>query len=545
MNRPFVVLTTVIGILALSAGISFLYGDQPDPIIRDPLPSNSLQQIMQGIYDADKNVTVPDRTIPGVIVPHHLTASQGIASGIRILINQKPKTILVISPDHFTKCPTLICTTRGTFTTLLGSVKTDDKLVNALSHSSLVTLDRSLFDTEHGIGAVTPFIKHYLPDATIVPVVLSQKIGWYEQRETMVKTLQGIFDQADAIVVSSDFSHYLPLSQADQMDEQTAEVLFAGDLQGIAQLKNTDQSDCPNCLWAFANIAKNNDFFNPSVLLHTNSARILQDESVKETTSHFAIAWYKNDDLSGDDPAVAGDVTMTRTSKTPQLRPVMKRFWTGRGLRFVNLEGPLATTCAPNREMFTFCNAEALWKGMLGLATHWAVLNNHSLDQYKEGLDETKRIISAAGETWVGDSMVTSGNVRLISLTALMNPVIDAPALDIPASYKHVIDQLHVKAATGTLTVVLVHSGREYAALGSDSYHQYLRTFIDAGADVVVAAHTHVLSDMEIYKDKPIFRGVGNFIFDQFDLPSTSTSMAVRLRKEGDRIMFETLRTRE
>lgn len=534
-----------IGILVLSLGIPMFMQLETIPVVRDPLPPNSLQQIMQGIYDAEKRVTAPDHAIAGVIVPHHLTASEGIASGIRMLAKQQPKTILLISPDHFHKCPTLICTTRGIFTTVLGDVRTQNQLVNSLAHSPLVTLDNKLFNEEHGIGAITPYIKYNFPDAVIVPVVLSQKIHWYENRETILKALQGVYDQVDAIVISSDFSHYLTVTKADQMDEETAEVLFAGDLQGIAALNNPDQNDCPGCLWILANIAKNNDFYNPSVILHTNSARILKDERVKETTSHFTIVWYKNNDLTSDDFAVAGDVTMTRTMKTPQLRPAMKRFWNGRGLRFVNLEGPLSTNCAPNREMFTFCNAEQLWKGMLGLATHWAVLNNHSLDQHTEGLDETKRIIAAAGETWVGDSMINEKHVRLISLTALMNPVIDAQDFDISASYQRVIHELRTNAATGSLVVVLVHAGREYAALGSDSYHEYLRTFIDAGADVVVAAHTHVLSDMEMYKGKPIFRGVGNFIFDQFDKPSTSTSMAVRLRKEGDRVLFETLRTKE
>lgn len=543
-QKASIVSALIIG--ALLCGVSFILMRQVNPVIRDPLSSDSLKQIMQGIYDADHSVVVPDHDISGLIVPHHLTASKTIASGIRMLIKRKPKTVLLISPDHFNKCPTVICTTHGTFTTLLGPVKTDDVSIDFLSRSSLVTLDHTLFDGEHGIGAVTPFIKRYLPDTTIVPVVLSQKIGWYERRETILKALQGIYDRTDSIIVSSDFSHYLPLTQADQMDEDTAEVLFAGDLQGIAQLKNPDQSDCPNCLWAFANIAKNNDFYNPSVILHTNSSRILHDESVKETTSHFAIAWYKNDDLTGDDPAVAGDVTMTRTDKTPQLHPVMKRFWSGKGLRFVNLEGPLATTCIkdPNN-IFTFCNLENIWQGLLGLATHWGIMNNHMLDQHREGIEQTKRIIADNHETWVGDSMITAGNVHLIALTALMNPVIDAPTLDLSASYDQVINQLKKKSETGTLTVVLVHEGKEYRALTSDKENAYLRSFIDAGADVVVAAHTHVLSDMEIYKGKPIFHGLGNFIFDQFDKASTSTSMAVRLRKENGRIMFETLRTRE
>ncbi len=527
----------VIGVVVITT--PFLIPQKNLPIITDALPPSSLQQVMEGIYAA-QSMDVPDRSIPGVIVPHHLTASAGIAAGIHMLTTTKPQTVLLVSPDHFNACPTPVCTTKGIFTTVLGEVETNHSLIDAITASPLVTVDSSLFKAEHGIAALLPFIKYDLPETTIVPVVISD--GWFERKEELLKLLQGIFDKTGVIVVSSDFSHYLPLRKADEMDEVTAEALFAGDMDGIAALKNPQQSDCPVCLWAFAHLARNNDFYNPSVLTHTNSARILKEESIPETTSHFSMAWYKNDDLSGDDLAVAGDVTMTRRITTPKLKPVMQQFWNGGGLRLVNLEGPIQSACAPDRTMFDFCNAEHLWKGMLGLATHWAVLNNHTFDQYAEGLTETKRIIDAAGETWVGDSLLEAGDVRFISTTALMNPVADADTLNIPASYRHVIDQLQ-NNASDQMTVVLVHAGKEYAALGSDTYNHYLRSFIDAGADAVIAAHTHVIGDMEIYKEKPIFRGVGNFIFDQFDEVATQTAMAVRLRKFEEKVLFETLRT--
>ena len=40
-------------------------------------------------------------------------------------------------------------------------------------------------------------------------------------------------------------------------------------------------------------------------------------------------------------------------------------------------------------------------------------------------------------------------------------------------------------------------------------------TFIDAGADIVIGHHPHVVQPMEIYKDKYIFYSLGNFVFDQ------------------------------
>lgn len=40
------------------------------------------------------------------------------------------------------------------------------------------------------------------------------------------------------------------------------------------------------------------------------------------------------------------------------------------------------------------------------------------------------------------------------------------------------------------------------------------RFFIDAGADVVINHHQHCYSGYEVYHDKPIFYGLGNFCFD-------------------------------
>lgn len=539
MKKPNLIAATLIGAAIVAA--PFLRRERVDPVIRDPLPSGSLQQIMQGVYDAEF-VALPDRDVPAAIVPHHLTASRSIALGIRAIAGSKPRTILLVSPDHFRGCPTPLCTARGAFDTTLGPVRTRNDVVDFLARSELVTVDPALFGSEHGIGAVTPFIVHALPDATIVPVVLSS--GWFERKDDIRALLAQAFAKTDALVVSSDFSHYLNLAKSDAMDEATMETFFAADLDGIAKLHNADQSDCPACLWSLASIALDEGFFNPSVLAHTNSARILNDLRNTNTTSHFAMAFFRNDALSGDDLAVAGDVTMTRTTRTPVLKPVMKAFWDGAGSRFVNLEGPLADTCARNRNMFTFCNAKPLWNGMAGLATHWAIMNNHMLDRHEAGIGVTKAIMEESGETWVGDAIVRSGSTSLISLTALMNPVADTKAVDIAASYRRVLSAIEAEPAS-QFTVVLVHAGGEYRALGSDAYHAYLRTFVDAGADAVVAAHAHVLSDMEIYKDVPIFRGVGNFIFDQFADVSTSTAMAVRLRRENGRVLFETLRTDE
>lgn len=62
--------------------------------------------------------------------------------------------------------------------------------------------------------------------------------------------------------------------------------------------------------------------------------------------------------------------------------------------------------------------------------------------------------------------------------------------------------------------LVIVHGGHEHFQLPSPRMQETYRFFIDAGADVVVNHHQHCFSGYEIYHDRPIFYGLGNFCFD-------------------------------
>lgn len=61
---------------------------------------------------------------------------------------------------------------------------------------------------------------------------------------------------------------------------------------------------------------------------------------------------------------------------------------------------------------------------------------------------------------------------------------------------------------------VIVHGGNEHYQLPSPRMKEVYRFFVDSGADVVVNHHQHCFSGYEIYKERPIFYGLGNFCFD-------------------------------
>ena len=63
------------------------------------------------------------------------------------------------------------------------------------------------------------------------------------------------------------------------------------------------------------------------------------------------------------------------------------------------------------------------------------------------------------------------------------------------------------------VVLVFVHGGNEFCPVPSPRIMKLYRGFAEAGASAVIASHTHVPQGYEVYKGKPVFYSLGNFIF--------------------------------
>lgn len=62
--------------------------------------------------------------------------------------------------------------------------------------------------------------------------------------------------------------------------------------------------------------------------------------------------------------------------------------------------------------------------------------------------------------------------------------------------------------------IALIHWGREDSHDLEDVQVETSKMYIDAGADMIVGSHAHVLQGIEFYNDKPIIYNLGDFIFN-------------------------------
>ncbi len=101
-------------------------------------------------------------------------------------------------------------------------------------------------------------------------------------------------------------------------------------------------------------------------------------------------------------------------------------------------------------------------------------------------------------------------------------------------------DVLRLREAVDVV-VVAFHKGIGHLPVVVHSYERELgHVAIDCGADVVVGHHAHILRGIEIYRGKPVFHGLGNFVAVTHALtPDGADELAAWARRRRELFGFE------
>ena len=78
-----------------------------------------------------------------------------------------------------------------------------------------------------------------------------------------------------------------------------------------------------------------------------------------------------------------------------------------------------------------------------------------------------------------------------------------------------------INAVDADFKVIILHAGTEHFNLPNPWHRKISKYFIDVGADLVVSHHTHKVSGYEVYKNKFIYYGLGNFLFSNESAPES------------------------
>ena len=223
-----------------------------------------------------------------------------------------------------------------------------------------------------------------------------------------------------------------------------------------------------------------------------------------------------------------------------------------------NLECPATKIEAPVFKRFIF-RGEPEWLQTLHRHgfTHLNLANNHSIDQGREGLMDTRRNIQRAGMVPIGAGATMNEAVQPVLLAERPRRVYLVPSLRLALeNYAYLPDQPCVsqepmdsllervrmlkRADSTAIVIVSLHWGGEHTLQPVPRQRVEAHQLIMAGADVIVCHHTHTLQTIEEFRGKKIYYSIGNFIFDQAK-PLNSRACMVRLNIKRDGFTVETV----
>ena len=223
-----------------------------------------------------------------------------------------------------------------------------------------------------------------------------------------------------------------------------------------------------------------------------------------------------------------------------------------------NLECPATKIESPVFKQYIF-RSEPEWLDTLrqhGI-THLNLANNHSIDQGREGLLDTKRNIKEAGMVPIGAGASMREAAGPVLLASSPRKVWLVPSLrlalenysyltDKPCVSQEPMDSLmqrvfHLRKADSTAVIIVsLHWGGEHTSKPVPRQRMEAHQLILAGADALICHHTHTLQTIETFRGKPIYYSIGNFIFDPTH-PINAEACIVRLKITSDTINTETL----
>ena len=83
------------------------------------------------------------------------------------------------------------------------------------------------------------------------------------------------------------------------------------------------------------------------------------------------------------------------------------------------------------------------------------------------------------------------------------------------------LEEIRKQKQENDYVFVMVHWGIERDERPQEYQRTLGKQYIDAGADLVIGSHPHVLQGVEYYKEKAIVYSLGNFIFGS-SIPRTA-----------------------
>ena len=483
--------------------------------------------------------------VTGISVPHHLLAADLIARGFRAASGSQYDRVIIVSPDHFSRSRRPMATTRRDIDTVFGFVRNDREATDTLLQMDDLFDNSDLFAKEHGIAALLPFVRHFFPNAKIVPIAISYS-ATREDCDRALALLGTLVGARTLVVQSTDYSHYLRADIARQRDQETLNIIAANDADAVFRLIQPDHMDSRASQYVQMKLQSGVYNSHGTVIANRNSTHY---SAMGDRTTSYVVTVYSERPPTGaelrypDQEMIyfGGDSFVGRWLTAPLadkkvVAAVVRevRSLTGGAPMVVNLEGVLMDEPPEGigndlHVMYAGLAVPILKALNVKVAS---LANNHSFDLGPPGYQESRAILQKSGIVPLGHKeIVDFGPFRLLGLNFIGKfDYHDYPAV----KDEDLAAVCGMKAAPPLLA--FVHWGKEYTNAAGPAQYAAAQAMQDCGVGAIVGAHPHRAANaIEALQggEYAMLYSLGNLLFDQTAERGSGALLELRVFQQG------------
>ncbi|MGO6683946.1 AmmeMemoRadiSam system protein B [Rhizobium leguminosarum] len=500
------------------------------------------RSFLDHVIDNQRPPEPPRPGITGITVPHHLLAADLIAKSFWLASTGSYDRIILLSPDHFQVNRKPFSVAVADIETTYGRIKIDPSVSYLLSFPDFETLEPKFDD--HGILAITPFVRRFFPDARIV-AILGSTSSSEPQWLAAAQKIANLVTPTTLIIQSTDFSHYLPRQQSILMDQESINVISSENYGKVALLDQPGNLDSKSSQFIQMYIQKEINRSSPVIIDNRDSTHYGDPNRI--TTSYIAVSYAKDGAYRPShiedqkDYFFAGDFFVGRyfassfrdRHRVTSIVRTLSRY-TGSSPLILNLEGaliepPLAGV-EKNRHWMSTELASSLLQQLNVIAASLA--NNHAYDLGEDGFLHTQRNLSAVNITPLVHGRVADfGDFSALALTFLPTRDSQAPFI----KDLHDLDYICQTPAKPPL-IVFAHWGIEYTSVPTKIQEEMSERLSECGVSMIIGSHSHTASiDIRTVNSLQslVVYSLGNFLFDQRGPAVSGAILHLRLFSQG------------
>ena len=224
-------------------------------------------------------------------------------------------------------------------------------------------------------------------------------------------------------------------------------------------------------------------------------------------------------------------------------------------LTVVNLESPVSDLGSIVPKKFNFRGDPDALPPMRRAGVEVANLgNNHAYDYGPEALVDTYRNILEAGMHPIGAGRnarqalkparfrIEGWKVAVLGFGLVVDPFPQAvstrtdPGVAAGHDINLMVRTVRKVSRRADITIVTIHWGVELDTAPRPDQIELGHRFVDAGADMIFGHHSHRIQPVNRYEGRPIFWGLGNFVWPNFSVEGSTTGVAEVIVERDGRI---------